>query len=111
MTSIGPALRRVKDDAAALLQAEVVRRACVAAGHVWRVRELDPVMTVSVMMMQVLHATSCRGALRAARLNVSATAYCKAKRRFPIDVVHLLILELAQRLPAMPHGSSAVGRW
>src|SRR5690606_32139662 len=70
-----------------------------------------PVMTVSVMMMQVLHATSCRGALRAARLNVSATAYCKAKRRFPIDVVHLLILELAQRLPAMPHGSSAVGRW
>lgn len=111
MTSIGPALRQVKDDAAALLRAEPIQLACVAAGHVWRVRELDPVMTISVMMMQVLHATSCRGVLRAARLNVSPTAYCKAKRRLPIDVVHLLLLELAQCVPSMCHDANDAGRW
>jgi hypothetical protein len=97
MTSIVAAVRRVKDDACKLLDSAMVYGACVAAGHDWRLRALDPITTISVMMLQVLHATSCRGALRAARMHVTPTAYCRAKKRLPLEVIHRLVLALAGR--------------
>lgn len=97
MTSILAATRRVKQDAAGVLESSAVLAACIAAGHDWRVRELDPVATLAVMMLQVLHAASCRGALRAAHVNVTPTAYCKAKKRLPLEVVNHLVLAVAQR--------------
>lgn len=97
MASINRMVQRVKDDVCSLLDPAGVTAACVAAGHRWRVRELDPVTLVSVMMLQVLYATSCRGALRVAGIDVTPTAYCKAKRKLPLEVLHRLMLTLARR--------------
>lgn len=108
MASIARTAARIKDDARGLLDAELVTRACVEAGHTWRVRALEPVTTLAVMMLQVLHGTSCRGALRVADLLCSASAYCQAKRRLPLAVLQRLFFELACRAGA---AREAVGRW
>ena len=88
---------RVTDDAAATLSPVRVAAACVAARHQWRVQELNPVTLVSVMMLQVLHATSCRGALRVAGMDVTPMADCKVKQRISLKVLQRLVLMLAER--------------
>ena len=97
MASIKRMVHRVKDDALAILSPARVTAACVAAQHPWRVRKLDPVTLVGVMMLQVLHATSCRGALRVAGIDLTPMTYCKAKQRIPLEVLQRLVLMLAQR--------------
>lgn len=88
-------VQRVKDDAHRLLSPASIERACVAAGHDWRVRELGPVVLIGLMMTQVLHATSLRGALRAGRVGVTPTALCKAKGQLPLEVIQRLVSDLA----------------
>lgn len=88
-------VQRVKDDAHCLLSPAAIERACVAAGHDWRVRELPPVVLIGLMMMQVLYATSLRGALRAGQVDATPTALCKAKGQLPLDVIQRLVSDLA----------------
>lgn len=105
-------VQRVKDDAQRLLAPASIERACLAAGHDWRVRELPPVVLIGLMMTQVLHATSLRGALRAGRVDATATAFCKAKQRMPLDVIQRLVSDLAsqaQGVMGSPKSCCAVG--
>jgi len=88
-------VQRVKDDAHRLLSPAAIERACVAAGHDWRVRELPPVVLIGLMMTQVLHTTSLRGALRAGHVDATPTAFCKAKGQLPLDVIQHLVSDLA----------------
>jgi len=88
-------VQRVKDDAHRLLSPAAIERACVAAGHDWRVRELPPVVLIGLMMTQVLYATSLRGALRAGQVDATPTALCKAKGQLPLDVIQRLVSDLA----------------
>lgn len=88
-------VQRVKDDAHCLLSPAAIERACVAAGHDWRVRELPPVVLIGLMMTQVLYATSLRGTLRAGQVDATPTALCKAKRQLPLDVIQRLVSDLA----------------
>ena len=117
MASIARTAAWIKDDARILLDAELVTRACVEAGHCWRVRALEPVTTLALMMLQALHGTSCRGVLRVAGVLCSASAYCQAKQRLPLAVLQRLFFELACRARGVLAGTlpgareEAVGRW
>lgn len=112
MASIAGTVARIKDDARSLLDAELVTRACVEAGHTWRVRTLEPVTTLALMMLQVLHGAGCRGVLRVAGLLCSASAYCQAKRRLPVAVLQRLFFELACRARRVLSGArEQIGRW
>ena len=109
-------VQRVKDDAHRLLSPASVERACVAAGHDWRVRELPPAVLIGLMMTQVLHATSLRGALRAGQVDATPTALCKAKGQLPLDVIQRLVSDLAGQARGVmsdcppPPGLPGVGR-
>ncbi len=107
MASIRSIVRCVKDDAAKLLDPNIIMQACDAAKHHWRVRTFDPLVAVSVMLLQVLHATSCRGALRAAKLTASAGAYCKAKQRLPVQVLEYLLATINKKIALQTAGSSS----
>ncbi|MCC6681898.1 MAG: IS4 family transposase [Phycisphaeraceae bacterium] len=64
------------------------------------------------MMLQVLHGTSGRGALRVANLLCSVSAYGQAKKRLPLAVFQRLFFELACRASVARAGApEAVGRW
>jgi len=87
MASIASTLERIKDDPQQFLDTQLVLDACARAGHVWRDRLLDPVTTVRLFMLQVLHGNvACRRLRHLSGMNFSIEAYCKARTRLPIDV-------------------------
>ena len=60
VTTIADALRRIKDDLARVLEPAMLAEVCRALGHQWRDRLLDPVTTIHLFVLQVLHGnTAC----------------------------------------------------
>ena len=96
---IMPILARLRQDLAEALSPDVVRAACREAGYSWRERTLDPVATVSLFLLQVLHGnTACQHVVHFGAWAFSATAYCKARRRLPLRVLQILIERVAATL-------------
>ena len=67
-----------------LLPDQVIVDACLQAGHRWRRRKFDPVVTIHLFIFQVLHGNTAILHLRhLARCAINAAAYCRARRRIP----------------------------
>ena len=106
MASIARALARIKDDVRAFVSDESIRRACRAAGHRWRERQLGPAQTVHLFVLQVIHCnTAIRHLRHLAGHAVNAAAYCEARMRLPLGVLRLLLRESAAG------ASSSSGHW
>lgn len=89
-------LARLRQDLAACLGPEAIRRACRDEGHTWRERRLGPVVTVYLFLLQVLHGnTACQHVVHFAGWSASAAAYCQARRRLPLGVTHRLLEAVA----------------
>jgi len=102
-------LARLRQDLAACLSPEAIRQACRDEGHRWRERQLGPVATVSLFLLQVLHGnTACQNVVHFARWAASAGAYCQARKRLPLGVLHRLL----ERVAASVRGATAeAARW
>ena len=58
--NISQIVRQFKADVAKALAPETIRDLCECLGHTWRDRVLDPVTTVHVFLLQILHGnTAC----------------------------------------------------
>ena len=58
--SLLAALRQIRDDLASALTPATIRRACATVDHTGRDRMLDPVATVHLFILQILHGnTAC----------------------------------------------------
>jgi len=91
MVSITHALRQVKDDLAKVLSREVIESVCTDLGHCWRFRQLDPVTTIYLFLMQILHGNvSCAHLPHLSNERFTASAYCQARMRLPLDVIKAL---------------------
>jgi len=96
MVSIRRALAAVKDDLPGLIQHHL--HECLA-GHRYRRRRLDPLSTVLLFITQVMHGNTAIQHLRhLADMPASATAYCKARRRLPLQLLAQLTLRIAAEL-------------
>jgi hypothetical protein len=92
-------LRQFKADVAKALSAEVIRKVCDCLGHCWRERVLDPVTTVHVFLLQILHGnTACTALSRLAGLTFTAAAYCEARKRLPLMVLAVLLRRVGDAL-------------
>jgi hypothetical protein len=107
-STIPQILRRFKADVAKALSAEVILKVCLALEHRWRDRVLDPVATVHVFLLQILHGnTACAALPHLAGFCFTAAAYCVARKRLPLTVLAVLLRRLCDALvPAME-----AGRW
>jgi Transposase DDE domain len=95
-TRIIAVLARLRQDLAAGLSPEAIRRACRDEGHRWRERQLGPVATVSLFLLQVLHGnTACQHVVHFAGWSATAGAYCQARKRLPLGVLHRLLEAVA----------------
>lgn len=95
MASITTTIERVKHDGSGWIGPAAIREACAAAKHRWRDRVLDPVTTLHLFTLQVLHGNAaCRTLTHLSGLRFSVTAYCKARARLPIDVFGYLAAAL-----------------
>ena len=109
MATITHALRRIKDDLAEILSESFVHQVAKDLGHAWRDRLLDPVTTLHLLLLQILHGNTAYAHLpHLAGLRVTASAICQAKRRLPAALLEALIGQLWQRV-----GKAAgdPGRW
>lgn len=88
--TISPVLRRIKSDLAEFLPDAVVRDACRQVGHVWRRRRLDPVLTLHLFILQVLHFNTALTHLRhLSKVPMTAAGYCKARMRLPLAALQV----------------------
>jgi Transposase DDE domain len=90
--SILTAIRRIKSEVAHWLTPKAIEEVCSAVGHVWRERVLDPVTTVHLFVLQVLHGnTACAHVPRLGGVRASGEAYGQARARLPLAVFERLV--------------------
>jgi hypothetical protein len=107
--SLAEVVGQFKADVGLALSPAVIVRLCRSAGHVWRRRVLDPVTTVHLFLLQVLHGNAACSALpHLAGVSFSAAAYCAARLRLPVA----LLEDLLEFLTAAVAGEvDHTGRW
>jgi Transposase DDE domain len=110
MPKLTQTLQRLKTEWAAQLQPDAIQAACEAVGYTeWRDRLLNPVVTVQVFLLQILHGnTACRHLPHLSGFNFSASAYCQARTKLPLGVLEYLLDSVGQS--AQPTALDD-GRW
>lgn len=92
-------LDRLRQDLAACLTPEAIEAAARQAGHSWRKRLLDPVTTIYLFVIQVLHGnTACQHVVHFGDWSFTDSAYCQARKRLPRAVFHRLLEQTATTL-------------
>lgn len=109
MAAMENALAQVAAELPAVLDTDVIERTCRRLGHRWRRRVLDPVNTVSLLVLQMLHRnTACSHLPHLSGKRFTASAYCQARRRLPLGVMTALLDRTAS---AARSATSDVGLW
>ena len=110
VASVTAVLSRFKTEWATQLQPEAIIGACEEAGYTfWRDRVLTPVTTIQLFLLQILHGnTACTHLPHLSGIRFSASAYCQARTKLPLDLFGLLLTRLCASV--QPHVSDA-GRW
>ena len=103
-------LQRFKTEWAAQRQPEAIHAACEAVGSTaWRDRLLNPVITVHLFLLQILHGnTACRHLPHLAGFYCSASAYGQARAKLPVRLLEYLLERLGQSAQATV---AEEGRW
>jgi hypothetical protein len=74
------------------LEDEAIVRACEEAGHSWRERELGPVATVKMFLLQILYGNvAWEFVPPLAGKDVTGSAYCTARGRLPLAALQTLL--------------------
>ena len=90
--TVTEALRHIKAELAALLDAPTILALCHEVGYQWRTRLLDPVTTVHLFILQILHGnTACSHLPRLVGQRFTAAAFCQARTRLPLGVWQRLL--------------------
>ena len=92
-------VRQFKADVGRALSADLIGKICHYLGHGWRRRLLDPVSTVHVFLLQILHGNiACSALSRLAGKTFSAAAYCSARMRLPLALFQDLLERVCDAL-------------
>ena len=103
------ALRHIKAELAALLDAPMMLALCREVGSQWRPRLLDPATTVPLFLVHILPGnTACRHLPHLAGQRFTAAAFGQARTRFPLVVWPQWLRRTAAVCEEAPH---AEGRW
>jgi Transposase DDE domain len=92
-------LGRLRQDLTADLSPDALRQACQEEKYSWRDRILNPVTTVYLFILQILHGnTACQHAVHFGQWNFTDSAYCAARKRLPLGVLRRLAARVAERV-------------
>lgn len=91
------------------LEDEAIVRACQEAGHQWRERELGPVATVKMFLLQILFGNvACQFVPHLAGKDVTGSAYCTARGRLPLAALQTLLSRCTTQMAECVKGT---GLW
>jgi hypothetical protein len=81
------------------LEDEAIELACEEAGHKWRDRELGPVATVKMFLLQILFGNvACEFVPHLANKDVTGSAYCAARGRLPAAALQRLLTRCTAKM-------------
>ena len=90
--NLAAALRLIRDDISAVLSPDTLRTLCEQVGRTWRERILDPVTTIHLFVLQILHRNTAVAHLpRLTGRDFSASAFCQARARLPLALLERLL--------------------
>jgi hypothetical protein len=99
MVTILPALRQVREDLAGLLERKQVERICRELEYTWRERQLDPYTTLHLFILQMVNQNTAMTHLpHLSSERFSASAYCQARQRLPLELIQRLVDSFTQGL-------------
>ncbi len=102
-------LGRLRQDLAACLTPQAIETTARQAGHSWRKRVLDPVTTIYLFLMQVLHGnTATQHVVHFGDWTFTDSAYCQARERLPLAVFQRLLKATAA---AVRDATTATSDW
>jgi len=102
-------LRQLRQDLSACLDRPAVLEVCRTLGHTWRESLLDPVATLHLFLLQVLHGNTALAHLpRLAGQTFTAAAFCQARARLPLAVFQAVLRQVGAALRGNTGGT---GRW
>jgi hypothetical protein len=102
-------VKQFQQDWTSQLEPEAIVTACRGAAYRWRERTLDPVTTIQLFFVQILHGnTACTHLRHLTKLDVTASAYCQARMKLPLTVFEQLLGSVSQ---ALQHEPLDEGRW
>jgi hypothetical protein len=92
-----------------MFDAPTILALCREVGYQWRPRVLDPVTTVHLFLLQILHGnTACSHLPHLAGLRFTAAAFCQARTRLPLVVWQQLVRQTSAACEQTTHDE---GRW
>jgi hypothetical protein len=91
MATLSKSLGHVKAHLEDFLSTQDILTVSKEQGHKWRKRLLDPAVTVQLFLIQLLAKVAMSGLRHAAKIEVTAQAICKAKKRLPLGVLMELV--------------------
>ena len=109
MRSITEAVRKFKLSWTTELEATAIEKACRDAGMRWIDSTLNPVVTIQLFFLQILHGnTACKHLSHLAKIPFTAAAYCRARMRLELQALYLLVDRSVRQLQ---HSAFDDSRW
>lgn len=109
MHSITDIVRNFKQNWTEELSATAIAQACRDAGMIWNNSMLNPIVTIQVFFLQILHGnTACEHLSHLTGMSFTAAAYCKARMRIKLDVLRTLLQRCVKQLH---QDTFDTGRW
>jgi hypothetical protein len=104
MASISHALARIKQSPTGLLDRSSIFKICDELDHGWRERELDPATTLTLFVQQIIHGNApCSEVRHIASRTFSASAYCQARSRLPLEVCQAMLRKVTEAALPVTH--------
>jgi Transposase DDE domain len=102
-------IAQIRQDVANHLSPSLIHDTCDTVGHIWRSCILEPATIVHVLILQVLNGNTALSNLRhLTGLDLTAQAFCGARRRLPLEVFRRLLRQL---LPTLRDGQAPPTLW
>lgn len=99
MRNVTDVLQRFKKNWTEEFSPLAIGQACRDAGLSWYESTLNPVVTIQIFFLQVLHGNTAIEHLRhLSGITFTAAAYCTARMRVKLEVLHLLLERCVEQL-------------
>ena len=109
MRSITQIVKHFKQNWIEELSDDSIAKACRDTGMTWLDSMLNPVVTIQIFLVQILHGnTACQHMPRLCEMAFTAAGYCKARMRIKLEVFELL---LSRCVDSIQKEAFDTGRW
>ena len=109
LASIAKIVEQFKQQWTEEISDHAIENAVRDAGRKWRDRKLNPITTVHLFFLQILHGNAaCNFLPHLARRNFTGSAYCEARGKLPLKALETL---LTRATAQMAHCARDAGLW